>query len=102
MSEAREAAILLALEGVAARAAAAGRLEPAGGESVLQSVADAAVAVFDAAAASVALHDPATDRLVIRSRAGRPGPVPSASRSPAARASPGTCSRPASRSSSAT
>ena len=73
MSDARESAVLQALEGVAARAAAAGRLEPPGGESVLQSVADAAVAVFDAVAASVALIDPATDRLVIRVAGGPAG-----------------------------
>jgi GAF domain-containing protein len=73
MSEARESAVLEALEAVAARAAAAGRLEPPGGESVLQSVADAAVAVFDAVAASVALHDPETDRLVIRVAGGPAG-----------------------------
>ena len=52
----------LALEAVAARAAAASRLEPPGGEAVLRSVVDAAVLVFSAQAASIALHEPDTDR----------------------------------------
>ena len=73
MSEPREAASLRALEEVAARAAAAGRLEPPGGEAVLQSVVDVAVTLFDAEAVSIALHDPATDRLIIRVAAGRQG-----------------------------
>ena len=73
MSEPRESAILHALEEVAARAAAAGRLEPPGGEAVLRSVVEATVALFDAEAASIALHDPATDRLVIRVAAGMAG-----------------------------
>jgi GAF domain-containing protein len=73
MSEPREAASLRALEEVAARAAAAGRLEPPGGEAVLRSVVDVAVTMFDAEAVSIALHDPATDRLVIRVAAGREG-----------------------------
>lgn len=61
------------LAAVAARAAAAGRLEPPGGEAVLRSVAEATVTLFDAEAASIALHDPATDRLVIRVAAGTAG-----------------------------
>jgi GAF domain-containing protein len=73
MSEARESVILNALEEVAARAAAAGRLEPPGGEAVLRSVVEATVALFDAEAASISLHDPATDRLVIRVAAGLAG-----------------------------
>ena len=73
MSESRESVILHALEEVAARAAAAGRLEPPGGEAVLRSVVEATVALFDAEAASIALHDPATDRLVIRVAAGMAG-----------------------------
>jgi len=73
MSEPRESAILHALEEVAARAAAAGRLEPPGGEAVLRSVVEATVALFDAEAASIALHDPGSDRLVIRVAAGAAG-----------------------------
>jgi GAF domain-containing protein len=61
------------LEAVAARAAAASRLEPPGGEAVLRSVVEATVALFDAEAASISLHDPATDRLVIRVAGGEAG-----------------------------
>ena len=82
MSEPREAVILHALEEVALRAAAAGRLEPPRGEAVLRSVVDATVALFDAEAASIAIHDAAR--------------VPSASRSRRRRGSRATCSRPAS------
>ncbi|MEO5965985.1 MAG: GAF domain-containing protein [Candidatus Limnocylindrales bacterium] len=71
--DAREATILDALEGVAARAAVSSRLEPPGGEAILRSVVEAAVAVFGAEAASIALHEPDTDRLVIRVAAGRAG-----------------------------
>src|SRR3954465_1250007 len=73
MSEAREAASLRALEEVAARAAAAGRLEPPGGEAVLRSVVDVAVTLLGGEAASVGLHGAATDRLVIRVAAGPQG-----------------------------
>lgn len=71
--EARVAAILSALEGVAARAAAASRLEPPGATAVLRSVTEAAVTVFGAEAVSIALHEPESDRLVIRAAAGRAG-----------------------------
>ena len=97
MSEPRESAILQALEEVAARAAAAGRLEPPGGEAVLRSVVEATVALFDAEAASIALHDPGHGPAghPRRGRAGRRG-----RRRPGvpvrARASPATCSPPAS------
>ena len=57
MSEPRDDRLLRALEAVAARAAVAGRLEPPAGEAVLRSVAEATVALFDAEAASIALHD---------------------------------------------
>jgi GAF domain-containing protein len=73
MTEPRESVMLHALGEVAARAAAAGRLEPPGGEAVLRSVVEATVALFDAEAASIALHEPATDRLVIRVAAGQAG-----------------------------
>jgi GAF domain-containing protein len=73
VSDPREAAFLQVLGEVAARAAAAGRLEPPGGEAVLRSVVEATVALFDAEAASLVLHDPATDRLVIRVAAGTAG-----------------------------
>ena len=73
MSEPRDDRLLPALEAVAARAAVADRLEPPGGEAVLRSVAEATVTLFDAEAASIALHDAATDRLVIRVAAGTAG-----------------------------
>ncbi len=71
--DARGLAILAALEGIAARAAAATRLEPPGATAALRSVVEAAVAVFGAEAASIALHEPESDRLVIRVAAGRAG-----------------------------
>jgi GAF domain-containing protein len=61
------------LGGLALRAAAAGRLEPVAGETILRSVLDTAVALFDANAASLALHDPQTDKLVFRVVAGAAG-----------------------------
>jgi GAF domain-containing protein len=66
-------AIARALAEVAARAAAAARIEPAAGEAVLHSVVEATVALFDAEAASLVLHDTETDRLVIRVAAGTAG-----------------------------
>jgi GAF domain-containing protein len=73
MNEPIDDRLLRALEAVAARAAVAGRLEPATDEAVLRSVADATVTLFDAEAASIALYDPAADRLVIRVAAGTAG-----------------------------
>lgn len=73
MSDPHDDRLLLALEAVAARAAAADRIEPSGGEAVLRSVAEATVTLFDAEAASIALHDATTDRLVIRVAAGTAG-----------------------------
>lgn len=61
------------LQGVALRAAVAGRLEPVAGEPILRSVLDTAVALFDAQAASLALHDPLADKLVFRVVAGSAG-----------------------------
>lgn len=48
---------------VAARLAAAARLAPVAGRPVLTAVAEAAVAILDAEAASIAVHDVAADRL---------------------------------------
>lgn len=61
------------LEAIGARAEAAGRLEPPGGAAVLRSVVDAAATLFDAEAASIALYDAASDRLVFRVAAGSQG-----------------------------
>lgn len=66
--EAREA-----LEAIGRRVEAARRLEPSGGEAVLRSVVEATVTLFDAHAASIALYDAATDRLVFRVAAGEQG-----------------------------
>jgi GAF domain-containing protein len=73
MTDDREGAYLQALEEVAARAAAAGRLEPPGFEAVLQTVVDMAAALFNAEAVSIALPDQAADRLIIRVAAGPRG-----------------------------
>ncbi len=61
------------LAAVARRVAAAERLTPAEGVPVLDAVARTAALVLDAQAASIALHDPLTDRLVFRAAAGPQG-----------------------------
>jgi GAF domain-containing protein len=66
-------AALKALEAVAFRAETARRLDLGTGEAVLRSVVEAAVALFDAEAASIALYDPVEDRLVFRVAAGAQG-----------------------------
>ncbi len=62
-----------ALERVALRAEAGRRLELGSGEAVLRSVVEAAVALFQSEAASIALYDPSSDRLVFRVAAGEQG-----------------------------
>jgi GAF domain-containing protein len=62
-----------ALEAVALRSEAARRMELGSGEAVLRSVVEAAVSLFDAEAASIALYEPAEDRLVFRVAAGAQG-----------------------------
>lgn len=71
--ERRASAALTLLAAVARRAGTAERLESAAGETVLRSVVDAAVALIRAEAASIALYDPGTDRLVFRVAAGEQG-----------------------------
>ena len=61
------------LHAVALRVEAARRLSPPAGTAVLRSIVEATVALFDAEAASLALHDPATDRLVFEVAAGEHG-----------------------------
>jgi GAF domain-containing protein len=68
----REAA-LDALVAVAARLSAAERLAPASGDAALRALAEAAVALIRAVAASVALYDGPTGRLVFRAAAGPEG-----------------------------
>jgi signal transduction protein with GAF and PtsI domain len=67
----RAAATLLA--GVARRLAAGDRLAPNTQETLLPAVARTAAMVLDAEAASIAVHDPVTDRLVFRAAAGPHG-----------------------------
>lgn len=62
-----------ALEAVALRAETARRLDLGTGEAVLRSVVEAAVVLFDAEAASIALYDPVEDQLVFRVAAGAEG-----------------------------
>jgi signal transduction protein with GAF and PtsI domain len=62
-----------ALRSIGLRAEAARRLELGSSEAVLRSVVDATVALFQAEAASIALYDAATDRLVFMVAAGEQG-----------------------------
>jgi signal transduction protein with GAF and PtsI domain len=64
---------LAALEAVGLRAETARRLELGSGEAVLRSIVEAAVSLFDSEAASIALYDGASDRLVFRIAAGEQG-----------------------------
>lgn len=66
-------AALDALVAVARRLDAITRIEPPAGIAVLQSIVDATVVVFSAEAASLALFEPATGRLVFRVAAGSHG-----------------------------
>jgi signal transduction protein with GAF and PtsI domain len=67
------AAALAAIRAVAVRVAAAERLESPAGEAILRSVVDAAAVLIRAEAASIALFDPASGRLVFRVAAGEQG-----------------------------
>lgn len=66
-------AALEALRAIGLRSDLARRLTPDAGERVLRSVVDATVALFQAEAASIALYDATTDRLVFRVAAGEQG-----------------------------
>jgi GAF domain-containing protein len=68
-----QADTLAALEAVGLRAETARRLELGSGEAVLRSIVEAAVSLFDAEAASIALYDSASDRLIFRIAAGEQG-----------------------------
>ncbi len=59
-----------ALAAVAARLAAATRLDPATDDPILAAIAATAATVLDAQAASVAVHDPTADRLIFVAAAG--------------------------------
>ena len=64
---------IAALRAIALRAEAARRLDLGSAEAVLRSVVDATVALFQSEAASIALYDAVTDRLVFRVAAGEQG-----------------------------
>jgi GAF domain-containing protein len=61
------------LRAIALRAETARRLESGSARAVLRSVVEATVALFEAEAASIALYDAATDRLVFEVAAGEHG-----------------------------
>ena len=61
------------LHALALRVEAARRLAPPAGSAVLRSIVEATVVLFGAEAASIALHDPATDQLVFAVAAGEQG-----------------------------
>jgi GAF domain-containing protein len=73
MTEPANAAVLDALTAIAVRLSAAERLAPSAGEGALHAIAEAGVAALHVEAASIALHDPTTDRLVFRAAAGPQG-----------------------------
>jgi GAF domain-containing protein len=62
-----------ALHTIALRVELAGRLVPPGGAAVLRSVVDTTVLLFGAEAASIALYDPVSERLVFEVAAGTQG-----------------------------
>lgn len=62
-----------ALRAIGLRSETARRLAPDAGERVLRSVVDATVTLFQAEAASIALYDASSDRLVFRVAAGEQG-----------------------------
>jgi signal transduction protein with GAF and PtsI domain len=64
---------IAALRAIALRTEAARRMDLGSAEAVLRSVVDATVALFQSEAASIALYDPVTDRLVFRVAAGEQG-----------------------------
>jgi GAF domain-containing protein len=66
-------ALIPTLRAVALRVEAARRLAPPAGGAVLRSIVEATAALFGAEAASLALHDPASDRLVFTVAAGERG-----------------------------
>ena len=61
------------LEAIALRTETARRLEAGSSEAVLRSIVEATVTLFQAHAASIALYDAASNRLVFRVAAGEQG-----------------------------
>ena len=72
-ADGRTSEALDVLREAAVRLGVAARLESSAGEAVLRSIVEAAVALIHAEAASIALHDPATNELVFRVAAGERG-----------------------------
>jgi GAF domain-containing protein len=68
-----DAPLVEAIRAVAVRVEAAGRLSAPGGSAILRSIVEATVGLFAAEAASIALYDPAADRLVFEVAAGSQG-----------------------------
>ena len=67
------AALIATLHAVALRVEAARRLVPPAGTAVLRSIVEATTVLFGAEAASIALHDPGSDRLEFTVAAGEQG-----------------------------
>jgi signal transduction protein with GAF and PtsI domain len=65
--------LLDAIRALAVRVEAASRLTAPGGAAILRSIVDATVGLFAAEAASIALYDATTDRLVFEVAAGSQG-----------------------------
>lgn len=67
------AAALALLRSIALRTETARRFQTDGARAVLHSVVEATVALFEAEAASIALYDPVSDRLIFEVAAGEQG-----------------------------
>jgi len=68
-----EVELAAALRSLAVRIEAARRLTPPAGAAILRSIVETTATLFGAEAASIALYDPATDRLVFEVAAGEQG-----------------------------
>lgn len=68
-----EVELAAALRALAVRIEAARRLTPPAGAAILRSIVETTATLFGADAASIALYDPATDRLVFEVAAGEQG-----------------------------
>jgi len=68
-----EVELAAALRSLAVRIEAARRLTPPAGAAILRSIVETTATLFGADAASIALYDPATDRLVFEVAAGEQG-----------------------------
>ena len=73
MTEPRDRAALATLVAVAARQSAASRIAPPSADPALRAIASAGAAALRGTAASIALHDASTGRLVFQAAAGPEG-----------------------------